>query len=149
MKTFSLNPSTISALHVSRSLGASPDKVFKAWTQPKLLAKWWAPDGFKLKGIALEAKVNGELRFDYVNGLGEPSAVHGAFQSFSPEMLVFTWAREGKKQDIGGTLVTVEFRRGLKGTELALTHELLPDNAARDAHRTEWLARLERLSKLL
>ncbi len=149
MKTFSLNPATVSALHLTRSLPASPSKVLKAWTDEKQLAQWWAPDGFKLKNVTLKPKTGGEFRFEYENGLGEPSAVFGTFQDASSEMLVFSWAREGKKADIGGTLVTVEFRKGPKGTELALTHELLPNNAVREAHRTEWLSRLERLGKLV
>lgn len=149
MKTFSLNPATVSALHLTRSLPASPSKVMKAWTDPKQLAKWWAPDGQKLKSAALDARAGGAFRFDYENGLGEASAVHGTFQDVSDNMLVFSWAREPKKQDVGGTLVTVEFRKGGPGTELALTHELLPNNNARDAHRTEWLQRLERLSQMV
>ncbi|MDQ3262963.1 MAG: SRPBCC domain-containing protein [Myxococcota bacterium] len=149
MKTFSLNPATVSALHLTRSLPAAPSKVMKAWTDEKQLAQWWASDGFRLKSVTLKPKTGGEFRFEYENGLGEPSAVYGTFQDASSEMLVFSWAREGKKADIGGTLVTVEFRKGAKGTELALTHELLPNSAVREAHRTEWLSRLERLGKLL
>ena len=149
MGTFSLNPATVSALHLTRSIPASRDKVMKAWLDEKKLGQWWAPEGFKLKSAVLKPKTGGEYRFEYENGLGETSAVHGTFQDVSNEMLVFSWAREPKKADIGGTLVTLEFRKGAKGTDLALTHELLPNNAARDAHRTEWLARLDRFSKLV
>jgi uncharacterized protein YndB with AHSA1/START domain len=147
MGTFSLNPATVSALHLTRSIPASPDKVKKAFTDEKKLASWWAPEGYKIKSVTMKAKPGGEYRIDLENAAGEKSAIHGAFQDASDQMLVFTWAREGKKQDIGGTLVTMEFRKGAKGTDVALTHELLPNNEVREAHRTEWLGRLDRLSK--
>ena len=33
---------------VSRLLNAPRDLVFKAWTDPKHVAKWWGPDGFSI-----------------------------------------------------------------------------------------------------
>jgi hypothetical protein len=64
-------------------------------------------------------------------------------------MLVLAWVGQGGLRAMGGTLVTVEFRKVPQGTELALTHELLPTAAARDAQRQEWMERLERLAGLL
>ena len=39
-------------------------------------------------GDALRRWAQNEYRFEYENGLGEASAVHGTFQDASPEMLV-------------------------------------------------------------
>jgi uncharacterized protein YndB with AHSA1/START domain len=89
------------------------------------------------------------FRFDYPIITGEKSAVVGEFRDVSDDMLVLSWVGEGGKKSLGGTLVTVEFRKVAQGTELALTHELLPTGAARDTQRAEWLGRLERLGQAL
>lgn len=146
---FSLNPATESALLLRRSFNLSPDRVFKAWTDGKTLERWWCPEGLKLTSIQWQPKVGNEFRFEYQTPSGDTSAVAGEFRDVSPEMMVFSWVREGKKADGGGTLVTVEFRKVTKGTEVALTHELLPTSTAREAHKSEWLGRLDRLSRVL
>ena len=73
---------------------------------------------------------------------------YGEFRDASDQMVVFTWARQGKA-DVGGTLVTAEFRKVPKGCELALTHELLPSRDAREEHQAEWNGRLERLGRVV
>lgn len=146
---FSLNPATESALSVRRTYGVSKDKVFKEWKDARTVAKWWCPEGLTLKRTEWSPKPGNAFRFEYQAPNGDVSAAHGEFQDASPDMLIFSWAREGKKADIGGTLVTIEFRPVAKGCEIALTHELLPNGTARDAARSEWLARFERLSRIL
>jgi hypothetical protein len=43
-------------------------------------------------------------------------------------------------------LVTVEFRNAGSGTEVVLTHELLPSDEAVERHREGWLACIASLS---
>src|SRR5688500_9073770 len=122
MATFSLNPATVSALHLTRTYSAAPGKVRKAWSDGDQLTKWWAPEGMTLVKADFSPKVGDELRIELKTAGGETLVTVGKFQDASEQMLVFTWAREGKKHDIGGTMVTVEFRKVAKGTEVALTH---------------------------
>jgi uncharacterized protein YndB with AHSA1/START domain len=146
---FSLNPATESALLLRRSFNVPPARVIKAWNDAKAMESWWCPEGLTISSIQWKLKVGEEFRFEYKAPNGDITAIKGELRDVSSEMLVFSWVREGKKADIGGTLVTVEFRKVTQGTEIALTHELLPTSAAREAHKAEWLARLERLSRAL
>jgi uncharacterized protein YndB with AHSA1/START domain len=141
---FSLNPATESALYLTRTFNVPKDKVMKAWMDAGALKKWWGPAAT----VEWEPKLGNTFRFEY-QAPGEKSAVVGEFRDISDDMLVLSWVGEGNKKALGGTLVTVEFRKVAKGTELALTHELLPTGSARDSQRTEWLGRLERLSQTL
>jgi uncharacterized protein YndB with AHSA1/START domain len=142
---FSLNPATESALYLTRTFLVPKEKVMKAWMDAASLQKWWGP----MAAVDWKPKIGSTFRFDYPLAAGDKAAVVGEFRDISEDMLVLSWVGEGSKKTLGGTLVTVEFRKIPKGTELALTHELLPTGAARDAQRTEWLGRLERLSQTL
>jgi uncharacterized protein YndB with AHSA1/START domain len=141
---FSLNPATQSALYLTRSFNVPKEKVMKSWLEAGALQKWWGPAA----AVDWKPEVGNAFRFDYL-AAGEKSAVVGEFRDISEDMLVLSWVGEGSRKALGGTLVTVEFRQVGKGTEVALTHELLPTAAARDAQRNEWLGRLERLSQTL
>lgn len=142
---FSLNPATESALYLTRTYPVPKEKVKKAWMDAEGLQKWWGP----MAAMDWKPKLGNTFRFDYPLVAGDKAAVVGEFRDISDDMLVLSWVGEGGKKALGGTLVTVEFRKVPKGTELALTHELLPTGAARDAQRNEWLGRLERLSQML
>jgi uncharacterized protein YndB with AHSA1/START domain len=142
---FSLNPATESALYLTRTYSVPKEKVMKAWMEAEGLQKWWGP----MAAVDWKPKLGNTFRFDYPLVAGDKAAVVGEFRDISEDMLVLSWVGEGSKKALGGTLVTVEFRKVAKGTELALTHELLPTGAARDAQRNEWLGRLERLSQAL
>jgi uncharacterized protein YndB with AHSA1/START domain len=142
---FSLNPATESALYLTRTYSVPKEKVMKAWMDAEGLQKWWGP----MAAVDWKPKLGNTFRFDYPLVAGDKAAVVGEFRDISEDMLVLSWVGEGGKKALGGTLVTLEFRKVAKGTELALTHELLPTGAARDAQRNEWLGRLERLSQAL
>jgi uncharacterized protein YndB with AHSA1/START domain len=145
---FSLNPATESALHLKRVLKTKPDKVRKAVADPSLLAKWWPPEGTSLGAATWAPATNAAFSVETKPKVGEPQVTHGEFRDVNDQMWTLTWAREGKAS-IGGTLVTIEFRKVAAGTEIALTHELLPDRAARESVQSEWLGRLERLARHL
>ena len=47
----------------TRVLDAPRKLVFEAWTDPKHLAQWWGPDGFRTTTSAYECKPGGIWRF--------------------------------------------------------------------------------------
>jgi uncharacterized protein YndB with AHSA1/START domain len=46
---------------IVRTFEAPREKVWKAWTEPEQLAKWWAPKGFTAPTVEIDARVGGEL----------------------------------------------------------------------------------------
>ncbi|MFZ5441340.1 MAG: SRPBCC family protein [Myxococcota bacterium] len=60
-------PDTIDApqrtLHFERTLDATPEEVFDAWTQAEQLAQWWDPTGAPLVECTIDARVGGGFRF--------------------------------------------------------------------------------------
>src|SRR5438477_845097 len=46
-----------------RSLAASRDQVFDAWTKPERISQWWDPTGAPLVECAIDLRVGGAFRF--------------------------------------------------------------------------------------
>src|ERR1700722_3962453 len=49
-------------LKITRVFDAPREVVFKAWTDPKLLAQWWGPKGFTNPVCELDARPGGAIR---------------------------------------------------------------------------------------
>jgi uncharacterized protein YndB with AHSA1/START domain len=136
---------TTDAVVVQRTIAATPEKVFAAWTNPQLLAQWWGPPGYKVASVELDLRVNGRYRI----GLQQPNHdvffISGTYQHIQPpEKLTFTWRWEQPDMDIGNSLVTVEITGSGRQTNLVLTHTQLPE-PAHVAHKQGWEGILDKL----
>ena len=76
--------------------------------------------------------------------LSGPISPPAIFASFIPAAVWVGGNFAGREM-----LVTLEFDEAAGGTELRLTHELLPDAAARDLHRQGWSGCLDSLVEYL
>ena len=50
-------------LVITRIFDAPPHLVFKAWTEPERLVRWWGPRGFTLTSCELDFRPGGRFRF--------------------------------------------------------------------------------------
>ena len=141
---------TENTLRINRVFAAPREKVFRAWTEPEALKKWFAPsDDHSLPDAEVDLRAGGRYRIAIQDPEGKRFHLGGTFREVRPpEKLVYTWAWEGDA-DIGETLVTVEFRDLGASTEVALTHEFLPDQKAFKNHEWGWKGALDRLLKTL
>ena len=56
------------SLKIRRQFKAPREKVFRAWTDPKEISKWFAPsDSYETKVTALELKVGGKYRIEMIS----------------------------------------------------------------------------------
>lgn len=136
------------ALKLARTYGAPLEKVFRAWTDPEIMKRWFAPsDAFSVPEVEVDARVGGRYRIVMRAPDGEYHRVGGVYREVvRPTRLVFTWAWESTPER--ESLVTVEFVDRGDMTELTLTHEQFADAEARDKHREGWTGCLERLARL-
>lgn len=136
------------ALKITRGYSCPREKVFRAWTDPEIMKRWFAPsDEFSVSEAEVDARISGRYRIVMRAPDGEYHRVGGVYRECSPPArLVFTWAWESTPER--ESLVTVEFKDLGKSTEVILTHERFADEEARDKHEQGWngcIARLERL----
>lgn len=144
------------ALQLSRTFPVPREKVFRAWTDPKELMRWFAPsDDFTTPLVETDLRVGGKYRIQMKSPDGELHTVIGTYREVVvPEKLVFTWAWEGSVTCGGSgpdesreTLVTVQFHQRGTATEITLTHEFFQSSEERDKHNQGWSGCLDRLEK--
>jgi uncharacterized protein YndB with AHSA1/START domain len=90
-KNKSATDSTKRELVITRVFEASRDVVFKMWTDPKHMAKWWGPHGFTNPVCELDVRPGGAIRIHMRDPEGTVYPMTGTFQEIiKPERLVFT-----------------------------------------------------------
>ena len=138
-------------LRLTRTFAARRERVFRAWTDPEELMRWFGPsDEYAVPHAEVDLRVGGKYRIELKTPSGRLLAAVGTYREVRPpERLVFTWSWTGTETDPAETLVTVELHDRGGSTELALTHERFPNKAERDGHATGWSGSLERLGRRL
>jgi len=137
-------------LRLARSYPVAPEKVWRAWTDPEALKRWWGPEATDRVSVAqLDVRVGGRFRIVFGGPQGTDHEVCGVYQEVVPSRkLVFTWTwpRTTPERE---SVVTLEFRKVARGTELVFRHEQLFDEAVRDGHRRGWTESLVKLEQFL
>jgi uncharacterized protein YndB with AHSA1/START domain len=137
-------------LLLNRHYPVAPEKVWRAWTDPEALKKWWGPGPGEPVSLAeLDVRVGGRFRIIFGGTDGREHECAGVYQEVVPNRkLVFTWSwpRTTPERE---SLVTIVFEAVQGGTELVFRHERFFDEKVRDDHKRGWTALLEKLSTWL
>jgi uncharacterized protein YndB with AHSA1/START domain len=136
---------------ITRVLDAPRRLVFKAWTAPERLVRWWGPRGFTTPSCTMDVRPGGAFRFLMRSPEGTDHRLQGVYREIvEPERLVFTWAWEDAEGSLGHeTLVTATFADLGGRTKLTLHQAGFESVTARDAHQGGWTECLERLAAYL
>lgn len=112
---------------VRKTLPASRDRVFAAWCRPELMSQWFFPAPGWRADVDADVKPDGRYRIAMHDTAGGVHVQEGVYREIEPvSRLVFTWTC--LELGVAGSLVTLELHAHGAGTELVLTHELLPDD---------------------
>jgi uncharacterized protein YndB with AHSA1/START domain len=141
-------PANTVKLH--RVLRATPDRVYRAFTDPEALVKWLAPNGFTAKVHSIDARVGGSYRMSFKNfTTGESHSFGGKYLELVPnERLRYT----DKFEDPGlpGEMqTTITLREVSVGVELNVVQEGLPEAIPLEACYLGWQESLLLLGKLV
>ena len=137
-------------LKLTRRFAAPRDAVFRAWTDPEELAKWFGPPGVSTRGVTVDLRPGGGYSLEMLETDGKIHALSGVYQEVQPpERLVYTWV--WGTGEIAGVemLVTVQFAEAGDETEITLVHERLPSDTARHHHQMGWTGCLDSLDEFL
>jgi uncharacterized protein YndB with AHSA1/START domain len=117
-------------IRMSRIFDAPRDLVFKALTDPNLLAQWWGPNNTTTIIDTLEFRVGGAWRFVQRDPTGEENAFRGEFREIvPPERVVQTFEWEGLPGHILVETMTLE---DLDGKTRITTTSLFDSKEDRD-----------------
>lgn len=136
------------SLSVSRTIAASIEEVFDAWTRPERMEQWLAPEGVPELEVTADVKRGGSYKIH----MKRPEVVYTAFGTYlevtPPKRLVFTWDWEQDDHSVEETLVTVELKQVGNATEVTVTHDRFPNADAADGHQQGWDSCLDQLVSL-
>lgn len=147
-----MNVAQAEKLVVHKWYAASPELVFRAFTEARLLEKWFTPSpDITMHVLHLDVRAGGSYRFTFHRPDGTDGVVSGEYRTITPgQQLVMSWLREPPDPHAGHeTLVTIDFRKKDGGTEVVVRHENFPDLAERQLHENGWTGALQRLDPVL
>jgi uncharacterized protein YndB with AHSA1/START domain len=138
-------------LVIRRTFNAPRELVFRAWTEPQLLAQWSCPRGFTFTENRGELRVGGAFSATMRSPEGTEHRLRGVYREIvPPERVVFTHFWMDERGSAGPeTLVTVTLTEHDGRTEMMFHQGLFASVAAREGHEQGWQSCFERLAELL
>jgi uncharacterized protein YndB with AHSA1/START domain len=83
-------------IHVERVFDAPRDRVFAAFTDPKLIPEWWGPRDTTTVVDQMDVRPGGSWRFVVRNSDGSETGFRGTYREIAPpERVVQTFEWEG------------------------------------------------------
>lgn len=130
------------SLTVSRRIRATPERLFRAWTDPELLRHWWrmSDPGWSFAGASIDLRIGGTYRLAMTAPDGRTHEAIGVYREIvPPARLSFTWDWADPSFSVGDTLVTVEFIPvDDRATEVTITHSRFADAERVAGHEHGW-----------
>lgn len=118
---------------VTRRFAASPEKVFRAHTEPELLKKWLlGPEGWTMPVCINDARPGGKIRYEWSDGKGGGFHLTGEFISLEPYSRIVHVERMHLPDPTPDNHVETCFEPDGQGTLMTMTMTL-PDAATREA----------------
>jgi uncharacterized protein YndB with AHSA1/START domain len=120
---------------ITREFDAPRHLVWRAFTEPELIKRWWAGERGQVTSVEVDLRVGGKWRYVMQANAGFEVAFHGEYREIvAPERLVDTEAFEGiPDPDANAALCTLTLidKDGRTYTEMLVEHR---HQAGRDAH---------------
>lgn len=90
---------------VERTLHASPERIFEAYTDAKLVPRWWAPPGGSLRVEQMDVRPGGKYRYVQRTPSGQELVFVGSYIELNPPTrLVYTFEVEGQGNPVTTTV---------------------------------------------
>jgi uncharacterized protein YndB with AHSA1/START domain len=113
-------------LRTARLIPAPRERVFRAWTDPDQLRRWWGPGRFTTRHAEVDLRPGGGYVLVMQPPDGTPMRLAGTYREVRPpERLVYTWRWEG------------------------VVHRGFPEGSPREPYRLGWEGGLDKLASTL
>jgi uncharacterized protein YndB with AHSA1/START domain len=117
---------------IERDFVAPSRLLYRAWTTPELVARWWSANRGEVTVADIDLRVGGKWRWVMVTPDGFEVAFHGEYRELVPgERLVYTEMYEGMPGAQAETAITFVERDGRTHVSILVQHET---QEHRDAH---------------
>ena len=133
-----------------RVVKATPEKVFRAFTEPNALSFWLPPYGYLCVVHQMDPRVGGSYKMSFTNfSTGNGHSFGGKFLEIKPnEFLKYT--DKFDNPNLPGEMITsIWLKKVSCGTELKVVQEGIPSVIPTEMCYLGWQESLEKLIKLV
>jgi uncharacterized protein YndB with AHSA1/START domain len=148
-------------LVITRIFDAPRELVFKAWTEPEHMQRWWGPKGFTTPFCTIDLRPGGVIHFCMRSPDGHDIWCKGIYHEVvAPERIVCTSCFSDEQGNLvqpthygmgpdwpAETLLTVTFDEHEGKTKLTLRQAGVPSTPERDGALQGWNETFDRLAE--
>jgi uncharacterized protein YndB with AHSA1/START domain len=111
-------------IKITRQFDAPRRLVYRAWTTPDLVRRWWTADRGEMTVADIDLRVGGTWRYAMVMPNGLEVAFHGEYREIvTGERIVSTEVFEGAPEAEALTTVTFDEREGGTTVTILVDHQ--------------------------
>jgi uncharacterized protein YndB with AHSA1/START domain len=141
---------TTQSVRFHRVLRAPPERVWRAFVDPRALVKWIPPHGFAGEIHVMDARVGGGYRMSFTNlATGQSHSFTVTFVEMVPNELIRHTDRFDEPGPPGEMQVTVRLRPVACGTDLSILQEGIPEAIPAELCHLGWQESLALLALLV
>ena len=141
---------TTGTVRLHRVLRTTPEKIYRAFTEPAGLAKWLPPHGFTCTVHHLDARVGGTFRMSFTNfSTGHSHSFGGEYKQLVPFELIQYTDRFDDPNLPGEMTVTVTLKPVVCGTEIHIEQSGIPELIPAEMCYLGWQECLAQLANLV
>ncbi len=133
-----------------RILKATPEKVYRAFTEPNALAFWIPPYGFLCVVHNMDVRVSGSYKMSFINfSTGNGHSFGGIFLEIKPNEFLKHTDKFDDPNLPGEMTTSIWLKKVFCGTELKIVQEGIPSVIPTEMCYLGWQESLEKLAKLV
>jgi uncharacterized protein YndB with AHSA1/START domain len=142
--------STSNSVSLHKVLKASPEKVYRAFTEAIALSAWLPPYGFLCAVHQMEVRVGGSYKMSFTNfTTGHSHSFGGKYLEIDPNNFL-KYTDKFDDPNLPGEMITsVWLKKVIGGTDLKVTQEGIPSAIPVEMCYLGWQDSIEKLTKLV
>ena len=133
----------------------SAARIFRAWTMPEEIVKWFGPKVGSVRSAEIDLRVGGRWRFVMEDSETVRASLEGEYLRIEPgRCLAFSWRylrdyADGRQERTSDSRVTVQFQEENGYTQISLRHEGIVREEGRSGVGMGWNASFRQLAEWL
>ena len=138
------------SVSLHRVLTASPEKVFRAFSDPLAHASWIPPYGFLCQVHQMDFKVGGRFKMSFINfTTGNGHSFGGEYLEIKPNELIKYSDKFDDPNLPGEMITTVWLKQVMCGTEIKIEQTGIPEAIPAEMCYLGWQESLDKLKRLV